>query len=576
MLTPRGARGSPSIGAETGSAPGGPGDPRYHEAAVPEAGGPGEDEIPLQGSGARTGSAAGGGLAGYDRSAPYLLRGTVSGRLWPGVEQGRDATPKQRRINLASLQAAVDHASSRRKFFELEPGLYEIEGTAGLVVPPSKDGFVWRGSKGSMLKQFSNDCAVLTVGDIDGSMEIQDMDLRGVRVFYALDQSGHARSSALRLGLIRNSTIEQVSVLADYGKTGPLVKAHRGVHIVNASHTMGFFSNTVRDVFVGGASRSLLDISLVGTGSVFSNIYLTQGVTGSPMAVSGNPLRIAGTADQYETVFEQLNIEWCIAETIIHAQKCRATTFLSTHLEGNRLAGRSPRVVSVVTSEINVIGANILDQEVRGSDVIGDAIPCVFQCYGDTSIAGSNLQISWSGPNKVDIPFHLVGIAEASPPDAHQCVNMTNLVAREVGGANTRFLGLDHGVHAARLPLSGAAVDRYTYRAIGSEVAGAKVSVNADLTVFGQCQAPFLRFPSALGATRTVTLSNRMAGGGLGSTIPTQAGSLAAIRRSSGAGDAYDLIVKNHDGAVLSTVAAASAGSTRWFRFGGADWTPVA
>jgi hypothetical protein len=514
------------------------------------------------------------GIAGYSGGTPFLLRGTVSARLWPGVTPGRGVGRAQRHRNLVGLQAAVDHAAANQRFFELEPGLYEIEGAAGLQVPPGKDGFVWRGSKGSMLKQFADGAPVLTLGDVAGGREIQDMDLRGVRLLYDADQSRHGRSTALQIGLMRNSMVGQVAVLADYAEGGPMVKAHRGIHILNRSHAFGFFSNTVNDVLVGGAARSLLDIALVGTGSVFSNIYLTQGVTGSPQPIEGVPLRVAGTADLYETVFEQLNIEWCVANVLIHAQSCRSTTFLSTHLEGNRLVGWSPHVMTVATSSINTIGWNLLDQEVRRADISGGTTPSVFQCYGDSAVAGSGMEIAWSAGGKVDMPFHLVSISPHSPVGAQHAVSVTNMSLRDAGGGNHSGFAFDAGVSAMGGGMSGH-VARYVHHEILSQVEGARFTANSDVTVFGDHSRPLLCFPAALGARRVVTLSDRLKRQGPCSAMAVSPGALAGVRREAGQADTRELVVRGHDGRVLLSMGAAEAGVTRWFHFDGKAWQPL-
>lgn len=509
----------------------------------------------------------------YSGATPHLSRGTVSGRSWSGVTPGAGIPRASRRMNLVGLQAAVNYASAHNKFFELEPGVFEIEGEAGLLIPASKDGFQWRGSKGSMIKQFSNNCPILTVGDVTATRrETQDLHLSGVRVFYASDQSGNVDSSALKIGLLRNSTIEQVSALADYGETGPLVKAYRGIHITSPGSRFGFFSNSLRDIIVGGAQHSLLDIALVGTGSVFSNVYLTQGVTGHPASILDAPLRIRGDADLYETVFEQLNIEWCIANTLIWVQSCRGTSFLGTHLEGNQLAGRSPSVVLVSTSQIDLSGFNVLDLGVKTKATTGGAPPpALFRCYGDNAIRGSSLQVSWSSPGGVDLGFDLVAVSETGPADAQQTVNVTNLIVRDVGGGNAKFLSLDSNMPASHFPTP-SAIDTYTYGELFSQARGAKISAKANVTLFGQYSDPLLRYPAALGAPCTVTLSNRMKPGRVGA-IPPPVGALAGVRRDSGVPDRFDLVVANHDGAKLSTISTAAV--TGWFRFDGTNWASV-
>lgn len=507
-------------------------------------------------------------------TAPYLLRGTVSGRLWPGVTLG-EAGPTARRTNLLSLQAALDFASAHRKFFELEPGLYELEGATGLVIPASKNGFEWRGSKESMLKQFSNDCPVLTVGDATNrGIHCQGLHLSGARVFYANDQSGQPRSSALQIGLLRNSIIENVSVLADYSATGPLVKAYRGIHITSASGPFGFFSNSLRDIFVAGADYSLMDVALVGTGSVFSNIYLTQGVTGHPAPISDSPLRIVGAADQYETVFEQLNIEWCAANALIKAQSCRATSFISMHLEGNQLRGSASSAIALASSQIILIGVNLLDLEAHTPAVPAEgAPPAVLRCYGDNVVHGSNVQVSWSGSDRLNTGLQLVAVNESSPADAQQIVSVANLVVRDVSGLNAKNLSLDANLPAASFPLP-SAIENYRFGDVLSQVAGGLIATNTDMTVFGQYERPLIQYPAALGAVRTVTLAKKMKPSGAGSTIPPAVGALAGVRRDSGVADGFGLVVANHDATGLATLL--KSGATRWFRFDGANWAAVA
>lgn len=463
----------------------------------------------------------------------------------------------------------------QRKFFELEPGLYELEGAAGLLIPAGKDGFDWRGSKGSMLKQFSSNCPILTIGDVTNqAAQSQDLHLSGARVFYATDQSGHPKSTALQIGLLRNSTIEQVSILADYGETGPLVKAYRGIHIISSGSRFGFFSNNLRDIFIGGADYSLMDVALVGTGSVFSNIYLTQGVTGHPAPISGCPLHIVGTADQYETVFEQLNVEWCAANTLIQAQSCRAMSFISMHLEGNQLLGRAASVIALASSQIGLVGVNLLDLDVHAPAVpSGDSPPAVLRCYGDTAVHGSNVQISWSGPDRINTSFQLVALDGHSPPDARQLIDMANLIIRDVSGGNASSLSLDANLPAASFPLP-VAIESYRHGDILSQVTGGIIAVNTDVTVFGQYDRPLVQFPAALGAPRTITLAKRMKPAGAGSAIPPAVGALAGVRRNSGVADGFRLVVANHDNTPLATLSVSDA--TRWFRFDGADWSVVA
>lgn len=506
------------------------------------------------------------------QAAPSLLRGTINGSLWPGVIRGTVQAPEQRGANLKALQDAVQHAAENRRFFELEPGLYEIEGSSGLRIPPTKDGFVWRGSKGTILEQFANNSPILTIGDVIGSKETENLDLSGLRVFYHKDQSGEQNASALQIGLLRNSSIAQLSVMAPYGQHGPTRKAFRGIHVTNQSQIMGFFSNNISDIFVGGAEFSLFDISLVGTGSVFSNIYLTQGVTGAPAPIVGSPLRIVGAADLYESVFEQTNIEWCVTNSAISAQSCRSTTFLSTHCEGNRLIGRMPAVMNVADSEVNLIGFNILDQEIHDGDLQGDA--AVFRCYGDVSICGKTIRIAWSGHGKVDRKLRLLSVDSTSSTNAQVSITVDNLTTHDVVGDNLPHFVPDDSTTAIDLPLAGT-VERFSSGGPFLETVGLRTKLNVNAIVFGRHRSPVLIYPATLGQARIVTISDRMHGSGLGAAMPVAAGAIVGVRRAAGQGDAHRLEVRNHDGRPIAHIAVADGGQTAWFRFDGSNWRAV-
>lgn len=504
---------------------------------------------------------------------PAILRGTVSASRWEGVVQGAGLPPESRRQNLKSLQAAIDHAAGRGKFFELEPGLYPIEGESGLVVPAGESGFVWRGSKGSHIVQFSDNAPVLTVGDVEGSRMTGNADIRGVRLSYKTDQTMNAGASALRLGLMRSSILENIAIFADMSETGPIVRAHRGIHIVNATNPFGFFSNSMRDVIVAGAARHLLDFTLLGTGSVFQNVYLIQGTTGHPAPIAGEAFRVAGNNDLYESVFENLNVEWCIANVLMTMQNCRATSFIGCHLEGNRIHGHDPRVMQVTTSQLALLGFNILDLEVpaAGSDGLP---PQIFGFYGDCALTGSGLQVSWSGAGRAGRRLHLCAPNRYDPAGARHAIALTDVTLRDLGGDNAPFVDLDPNLPRADFP-GARAIERFVSRQDGlSRVEGATLSPDADITVYAQFHEPRIEYPASLGEPRVVTLSNRMKASGEGASAKPPGGSMVTVRRGAGTADAFPILVKNHDGALLQKISSANA--TLRFQFDGTRWNAVA
>jgi hypothetical protein len=267
-------------------------------------------------------------------------------------------------------------------------------------------------------------------------------------------------------------------------------------------------------------------------------------------------------------VFENVNIEWCVANVLVLLQNCRATSFIGCHMEGNRIEGRDPRVMQISTSQLNFSGLNILDLEVgKGWD---SRDPQIFGFYGDCAISGSNIHLSWSGAGKAKNDFYLCGPNRYNPPDERQTVSLVNVTVQDVGGDNAQHLALDPGLPHGQSPVP-AVIERFASRPDGlCRVEGARLSSNADITVHAQLIDPYLEFPATLGAARTVTLSNRMKPAGDGAALTPQSGAIVTVRRNTGTADAFPLVVKNHDGKPLGTVSAAA--TTKRFQFDGANW----
>lgn len=510
--------------------------------------------------------------------APALLRGTISAARWPGVTRGAGQTSAVRQATLAGLQAALNSAATNGRFFEIEPGLYEIEGTAGLVIPQTKNsGFVWRGTKASHLKQFSNNCPVVTIGDVTtaGNMTEQAV-VQGLRASYATDQSANTASTAVVIGLVRNCTFGEWNVFADATATGwpagASIRAYRGVRTQHATDTLSYFSNTMRDVMIGGAQQNLLDMAGGGTGSVFTNIYCANGVTGSPQTIADYAIRLRGAGDLYEGIWQQINIEWCIAQYLVFCEIVRNATFQSWHLEGNRLSGADPAVFNLSSSQINFSGLNLLDLEVLSASATGTA--AVFRTYGDCAVAGNGVALNWSGAGRVNRALDLVNVTSFTPSDAAVGVALAGLVTRDVAGGNAGFFEADANTPLAAFPAP-SKVDRYRWHDALPEIVGATVRLNAAATVYGCHRDATFVYPAALGAARTIILAGAMKASGTLAAVPAPVGNTVTVRRGPGTVDANALTVKNltATGTTLATLTAADAVAR--FRFDGTNWAVV-
>lgn len=376
-------------------------------------------------------------------SVPALLRGTVAARLWPGVTVGASQSSAVRQANLTALQAAIDYACANSKFFEIEPGIYEIQGSAGLVVPYGKRTLSWHGSKGSHIRQATNGAPCITFGDVTTSNTLEDATVRGFRASHISSQSGQSAGSAVRMGLVRNSLFDDWEAGADFDGSGPVTPSYKGLQIVNGANTTGFFSNTLSNFKVAGAVYQLLDWSLVGTGSRLVNGYFTGGVTGTPYAfTTAAPISIAGSADLYETVFDTVNFEHCRITDYPLAvlQSCRGLSFLGCHLEGIDIRGYDPRVFQVSTSQLNFLSGNQIQDLVVPTSGWSGLTPVIFGTYGDCDIKGAGLFIlSWSSASKV-LQTTQIACRNRYAAATDKLNAMLNYRVRDVGANNEAYL----------------------------------------------------------------------------------------------------------------------------------------
>lgn len=538
--------------------------------------------------------AGGGGgedVTGYDVATSYLMRGTVNAALYSGVTKGTGLSSAARIANLTNLQAALNYAATNRKFFELEPGDYEIEGTAGLVIPQTKNtGFVWKGTKGSHIKQFSNNCPVITIGDVGTGSLTEQIVVDGFRASYNTTQAANTASKGVRVGAMRNSLICNLNVFADYPALGFTaangVKAYQGIVLEHGADPLSFFSNTMRDIHIGGCQMNFMsfgwdstgDNSAIkgggGTGNIFSNFYMSQGVTNNQQDIAGYPLRIRGQGDLYESVFEQINIEWCRTTHLIFAEIARNATFNSIHLEGNQLTGADSSIFNMSGSQINFSGINVLDLTLLAASATGT--PSVFRTYGDCAVGGTGLAFDWSSGSRIDRDLQLVNVTSFTPPEASNAINITNIVTRDasVTGQDKRL------ALASTMPTSAFSsprkLDTFRWDEALPDAKGASVRLNVDTTVYGCYSNPVYIYPAQLGAARVLVLATTMKASGTLSTVAVPTGAIVGVKRASDAAavDAFNLTVHNatSGGTLLSTI---STETTVWYRFNGTAWSVV-
>mgnify|MGYP007027765848 CR=1 FL=1 len=360
-------------------------------------------------------SGGGSSVAGYDPTTPYLLRGTVSGHLWSGVTKGSGNSQAVREATRAGLQAAMDYAATNRKFFELEPGIYEIHGT-GLNIPVAQ-GFTFKGSMGAAgytgtsIVQFGPDTSILNIGAIGPSGGIPDtIVVDGVALRYGTNTAGMPNACGIRIGRLWMSQLLNIDMTANWNGTTwdnpPLV----GILIDDQSVGTGFFSNIVKNVRVKGVRESFIKASTTGTGNSFENIYMGNGGasnSGEAIAITG-PALYWSTANraQYGNVWNQLNIEWTSAQKLI-AMNVTSSVFNSVHLEGNRATGWNPCLIESASSNLQFNQLDILHQRFStGTGMDSGATGSVFSTYQGRILA-SNVQMQQDVSGYINRPWTL-------------------------------------------------------------------------------------------------------------------------------------------------------------------------
>lgn len=89
--------------------------------------------------------------------------------------------------------------------------------------------------------------------------------------------------------------------------------------------------------------------------------------------------------------------------------------------------------------------------------------------------------------------------------------------------------------------------------------------------MFGAWENPRVEYTAPIAAHREVILSNVMGPAGTpGADVPLPAGRQIVVRRSTAATGAFNIVVKNHDGATLSTISAVATRVS--YYFDGTDW----
>lgn len=506
-------------------------------------------------------SSGSGGIEYFDINA---IRGTVLAHAWPGVTVGTGLDSATRQANGTALQAAITYASNNKKILEFWPGTYEFELAGGLIVPDGySNGIIIKGGRGvdaSILKQYTDNTPILTCGsDVGNGYKI---DIDGLTFRYGNSQSGNTNSDCLRIKACWKSTFRYLDAEGGYNN----------FHINGGDF---FFQNIIEHIKGHSAIQNIFYWQRFGTGNIFRDLYLHQGGAPTTATLGGSVFRAdAGGAAQSETVIEQLNIEWGQCNTPMYLKGLRNVTFISTHFEGGILTGSDPALVYIEGSDVAFNGGYLLNNKMLAANVTSGKPSFIRDGY-NSSVKVSNFTTEEPSTTTNDTEWYGFSRAGYEQNDAPSLIELEQF----------KFISSASGYPVAVnfSPTSAMSLSNYPnvrWGAIGkvTQYAGMPIIERARLTMtgstytlYGHFNDTFILSPTNAGATRTVTLSNKMGPtGSIGENMTTPHGRMAHVYRRTGTADAFDLIVKNHDGTTLSTIT--TSDTKKSFYFNDTDW----
>ena len=482
----------------------------------------------------------------------------------PGVVMGSSATAQQRRATCAALQAGMAFAAERRLRWRMPAGEYDIECATGLVTP-AVSGFEWDGSRDTTIKQFATGAPILVVGDISGGKQSMYVHVHGARLAYGVDQTGQQDATALRLGSIWASVIEDIAIDSAFAANDGLADPPlRSILIDAGQSNPTFFFNVLRNILIHGAQHSFIEATTTGTQNVYENMLLTN------TSAKQRALPLSGPAISYSTkatgqfgdIWTAIDIEHVTAPDLVTFQQSYSIALTGWRFEQCHLSRQGGSVFHFVGSTPVVNGLDLLNLAMLSSEGASDG--AIFNSYGGQPIVASQVNLHWSGgPTLIDRPWMMAVEGSDRPLD----VAIAGLTF-DNAPAGFRW---DANIPSVDVPQT-ASVHSYVAGDVFSEVRGAVIPVSGDLTVYGQTRDPTLRVPTGLGAPITITLSDHTKSTGLGAAVRMAPGRRISIMRAAGpAGPA--VAVRNADGTVLQDNLAPAA--TARFLFDGTRWAPL-
>jgi hypothetical protein len=496
----------------------------------------------------------------FDIAAYFTANGGVVGDM--------SGTPAQRVTNATVLQNAINLADSNGQAMEFFPtARIEISNTAGIIIPASQRGLVWRGSSGpnSGIVQFHANAPIVIIGDITGTATLGGQaSVEGLYMSYGVSQTGNTGALALQMGAWASSRFANIKV-DKFGPAGtfPAYVCYTEVH--------ASFSNTYADFDLQGGQQSIARLNQNGgtSGSVYTNIYCSAGNLNAPAALTDYAFGWSNNGIG-NCIFEQLNVEAVATNRLLNVPNCRGTVFNDVHLETITLTGVDPLVWACASSGLTIDGCTLdfILTTAGGASGYGRFIGT----FGSDSVVMSNIALlnQSSDSGAVDLPFYMVDAIIT--PDTPANVTLRGLrLNDDTGQGLSTHVGLDLNMPLGDFgPVQTVADYRFGYNL--SRSYGVVRTVSDNYTHYGSDIDATLLAPASLSGTKTITLSNKNKSSGQGSTTKPMSGNTVRIRRQSGT-FANNLIVVNGGSGGGTLWTNNSAAAENQFTFDGTNWS---
>lgn len=503
-------------------------------------------------------------------SSPAIIRGSADMASFPGVFVGSLNGTQDRIDNGARIQAFFDWCAANGKYADISPGLYigthdqtENSIKVGFQVKSGCPGV--RGSAdpltGSRLIQCAVNNPVMTIGHVDANTGLQGGDFEGFTLAHGVSQTGQSNAHGLLQGRTWLCTFRHITVgdnqIGDF-------RPYDCFRSFVPNNQFDFTNQYDTNRFVS-AQRSLMRLTSGGTGNVYNNTYLGGGTFGSRMVLSDAAV-FAEVASRHLGVFNQLNIEWIEAYTMLRLDSTMGAVFNSLYSEGCKPTGWDASMIMLVGARAVINDFTMGDTWIGSAATGTPSIVRTDNTYFPNAIEINGFTGRWMGSGYnaeavADVPFvmHNPGASRNYEPDI--------VVKHGLLNGNTGAFAFDSTMPA----VANARVDtwrEYKSSRIRSHADGATVTVtDSNYTALGIYPNLTVKYDAPLTATRTVIASHLNFGSGAEGNTWRQRGDQLRVTRTAAATGAFTLAINNATGGNIGSTG--TADSNVDFVFGG-------